>query len=413
MHFQYIIELLDLPEIRVVDISITDQKHVIIEVVPVEYIQKCPCCFSSSVKRMGIPYHRKVRHLSAFGKTVYLRLPAIRMQCKECFATFVWEYSFVGAKKRYTKQFESFVVQQASGSTIKTTADQQNVPYSTAERCYKYCLKLESERIQEKCLKDAANRDMLVLGIDDFAIRKGHKYNTGLHDLKGGSFLQLIPGRTYEELMDHYDSHPSLKDLRPAAVVMDLAKAYHAFIRTVYPNAIRIADRFHVNRYVTEALQKIRKQVQKTLAPHAKKRLKKFHHCLSKRRDDLSPEEEKLVNELLGYDKQLKAAYLWKENFIDWYDLSLNFKQAKIGFERWCEQGRLIGHPAVDACLKTMENWKEEIMNYHKLRFTNASVEGRNNKIKTLQRKHYFTRNPEVYKQRIIVECNKEYMRTA
>ncbi|WP_165820793.1 transposase [Pueribacillus theae] len=38
---------------------------------------------------------------------------------------------------------------------------------------------------------------------------------------------------------------------------MDLTKAYHAFIRTVYPkNAIRIADRFHVNHYVTEAFQK-------------------------------------------------------------------------------------------------------------------------------------------------------------
>ncbi|PWA12246.1 hypothetical protein DCC39_06880 [Pueribacillus theae] len=37
--------------------------------------------------------------------------------------------------------------------------------------------------------------------------------------------------------------------------------------------------------------------------------------------------------------------------------------------------------------------------NYHQLRFTNASVEGKNNKINTLQRKYYFTRNPQVYKQ--------------
>nr|WP_240613569.1 hypothetical protein [Pueribacillus theae] len=54
-------------------------------------------------------------------------------------------------------------------------------------------LELESERIQEKSLKDAASRDLLVLGIDNFATRKGHKYNTGLHDLKGGSFFNCSP----------------------------------------------------------------------------------------------------------------------------------------------------------------------------------------------------------------------------
>ncbi|UOF92887.1 transposase [Fodinisporobacter ferrooxydans] len=55
-----------------------------------------------------------------------------------------------------------------------------------------------------------------------------------------------------------------------------------------------------------------------------------------------------------------------------------------------------------------MENWKEEIVSYHLLRFTNAAVEGRNNKIKALQRRHYFTRNTVCYKQRILLECNKE-----
>jgi transposase len=42
----------------------------------------------------------------------------------------------------------------------------------------------------------------------------------------------------------------------------------------VYPKAIRNADRFHVNRYITEALQEVRKMVQMDLAPQAKKQLK-------------------------------------------------------------------------------------------------------------------------------------------
>ena len=110
------------------------------------------------------------------------------------------------------------------------------------------------------CKEKAVESSQLVLGIDDFAIRKGHTYNTGLHDLRGGTFLDVIPGRTLEELRSYYQKNPLWADLQPTAVVMDLAKGYHTFIKDVYPSAIRIADRFHVNRYVTEALQMVRKQ---------------------------------------------------------------------------------------------------------------------------------------------------------
>ncbi|WP_017727075.1 transposase [Halalkalibacterium ligniniphilum] len=62
--------------------------------------------------------------------------------------------------------------------------------------------------------------------------------------------------------------------LNPVAVAMDLAKAYHTFCQEWFSRAIRIADRFHVNRYVTEALQDVRRMVQKDLSSHAKKKLK-------------------------------------------------------------------------------------------------------------------------------------------
>lgn len=37
--------------------------------------------------------------------------------------------------------------------------------------------------------------------MDDFAIRKGHTYNTGIHDLKNNTLLDIALGRTFEELM--------------------------------------------------------------------------------------------------------------------------------------------------------------------------------------------------------------------
>ncbi|WP_405175915.1 transposase [Paenibacillus sp. FSL H8-0261] len=62
-----------------------------------------------------------------------------------------------------------------------------------------------------------------VLGIDDFAILEGHTCNTGLHDLRGDSLLDIILGRTSKELLAYYENHPAMGLLNPVAVVMDLA----------------------------------------------------------------------------------------------------------------------------------------------------------------------------------------------
>lgn len=399
--------LLNLPELNICLIH-EETDAFLLNVEPVTRTQPCPCCGSEHVIRRGVAYTRKVRHLPAFGRPVYLCLPAIRMTCKGCHASFVWQYACVAPGKRYTKAFESALPSQVVGATVTRAARQMDTPSTTVERVYKKWLKEESARIQAECLAGAQTNQRLVLGIDDFAIRKGHTYNTGLHDLRGNALLDVIPGRTTEELHTYYRNNPVLGTLKPVAVVMDLARCYHTFIKEVYPNAVRIADRFHVNRYVTEALQTVRKEVQHTLSPRARKQLKQQFRVLGKRQDDLTDKEQMVLTELLRYSNLLRTVYKWKEAFIEWYDCSSTLALAEQGFDRWLVQGEHIDHVAVRSCLKTMKNWRQEICNYHHLRFTNAAVEGRNNKIKALQRRHYFTRNPLGYKQRVLLECNEE-----
>ncbi|MFD0717607.1 transposase [Paenibacillus sp. GCM10027626] len=58
----------------------------------------------------------------------------------------------------------------------------------------------------------------LVLGVDDFAIKKGHTYNTGIHNLKGETMLDLLPGRKLEELRTYAQEHPGFLLLNPKAV---------------------------------------------------------------------------------------------------------------------------------------------------------------------------------------------------
>lgn len=409
MHSHSIKDLLNLPQLNIVKTERMDTE-IFIDVEPSDYLQPCPICTSSHTIRRGTAYTRKVRHLDAFGCHVYLKLPAIRLSCKECTASFVWDYSFVAQKKRYTKAFEATLPKQAIGATITHTARVTETPASTVARVVRAWKKSAAKIVQDECLEKALDCQNLVLGIDDFAIRKGHTYNTGLHDLRNGTFLDIIPGRRIHELDTYFSTQPELCTLKPVAIVMDLAKAYHSFAKNMFPDAIRIADRYHVNSYVTEALQDVRKSIQKELTPFAKKDLKKHARILGKRNDQLSAEERDILNRLLGYASILRQVYQWKEAFIDWYDYSSTHKYAVMGFQRWLDQGEMINHSAVQKCLKTMCNWQEEICNYHKLRFTNAAVEGKNNLIKSLQRRHFFTRNPQHYKETILLECNMEWI---
>ncbi|VYU05054.1 hypothetical protein [Clostridium butyricum] len=85
----------------------------------------------------------------------------------------------------------------------------------------------------------------------------------------------------------------------------------------------------------------------------------------------------------------------------------MNVNQATIVFDRWLYLDKSLNISEVDVALKTFENWKDEIINYHLYRFTNAPVEGRNNKIKAIQRRHYFIRTESIMKRKFFLECNK------
>jgi len=154
-----------------------------------------------------------------------------------------------------------------------------------------------------------------------------------------------------------------------------------------------VADRFHVNGYIIDALNEVRRRVSKDLAPQARLNLKRHRHLLNKRNDSLTDAQQVQLETLLSYSEDLNAVYELKELLINWYDCSPNHQAAQAGFQRWLGIGRSYDIPEIDKALKTFVNWRNEITNYHFCRFTNGIVEGRNGKIKSLQRRRFFVQN--------------------
>ncbi|EFH79815.1 ISL3 family transposase [Ktedonobacter racemifer] len=313
--------VLALPEgLEVTDIEMIDEV-LTITAVSTQVHPCCPLC-STPALRVHSRYTRQITDLPCSGQQVRLLVQVRKCFCQvpDCARKIFMERltPFVQPWARVTQRLYQIVqiLGLATGGRLGIRVTDRLGIQTTRQTILRRIMALPTEPVGP----------VSELGIDDFAFRRGRKFGTILVDMQSHKVLDLLPDRKAETAKAWMILHPEI-DL----VSRDRGGDYAAGAREGAPQATQVADRFHIYKNLTEAVElslarcraEIRKNAEaascQEVSPEARQALvestKAFPMKTWKPTPDPCTERARLTRRAQRYDRYQQVVALHVQGF--------------------------------------------------------------------------------------------------
>ena len=354
----------------------------------------CPECGGRKLVKNG--HHvRRFIGLPIGGKKIILSMKVQRYKCKcdGCSHDRSEPIPFAIGQHSYTRRFARYVVDLLRGMTLKDTAELLGVSWDTVKEIHMSHLK--------RHYSPPSLKGVECIGIDEFAVKKGHVYRTIVVDLISGRILHVGEGKGCEAL-EQFWKRVRRNNVSIKYIATDLSAAFIGSVMENCPEAVHVFDHFHVVKLMNDKLDDIRR-IQYNMEKDINKRnvLKGTRYLLLGNGADIFDDKHKTrLDNALAMNEPLSKAYYLKEQLKEIW-MQVYKEDAEKVLDDWVEQAKLSKIPQLEKMAMTLLAHKRGILAWYDCHISTGRLEGINNKIKVMKRNAYGFRDEKYFKLRL------------
>ena len=327
---------------------------------------------------------RRVRDLPILDWDVVLIVPRRRLWCEQCGGPHLEELDWLSPHRRVTRRLEEAIGRLSQVMPVQQVAAFYGVGWHTVKEIDKALLKQQVSEPDWHAIE--------YLGMDEFALHKGHRYATVIVEPLRRQVLWVGPGRSREAVRPFFESLDESTRQRIKAVVMDMNTAFDLEVQAHCPNAEVVYDLFHViAKYGREVIDRVRVDEANRLKQDRKARkvIKSSRWLLLRNRENLQDQEQTIrLNELLAANRSLMTVYVLKEDLKQLWRYR-HSGYAKRLWESWYQRAMESGIAPLILFANRLKPYLKGILAHCRHPLHTSVLEGINNRIKVIKRMAY------------------------
>ncbi len=348
----------------------------------------CPRCATAS-KSVHDRRWVKVSDQPIRGSGICLKILKRRFRCLNCKMVFTEPVQGVRKGHRTTERFRRGI-----RWACENYADLKRV--TKAYQCSSWLVyKVFYEQLELKT-RQRQYPWPKTIGIDEHSFRKGKygpEYASMIVDYSNKRIFEVAEGKTaigLQQQLAHLEGRLGVKN-----VVLDMCDAFKKFAREHFPNAEIVADKFHVLRLLTPALNSRRKDIT------GDQRSNPVRKLLLRNGHTLKYFERNVLKAWLDQHEVIREVYFYKEALHRFYRTK-GYHKAAQALIRLTDQMALSDLKEIKTLRKTLMKWRQEILAYFKTRLTNGRTEGYNRLAKLYQYRAFGYKSFKNYRLRLL-----------